>query len=313
MDEQKLKWLEARQKGIGGSDVAAIMGWSPWNTPLDVYYSKVLKLSQNEVDQDEDNPKNEKNEKNERFKRGAIAERNILDNYIADCHCDVITDLETFVHPEYPFLIGNVDAMRADEHVVIECKTVGGYPDQWEGEIPLYYKTQCAHYAMLTNAKRVDLAAMFDRWTFRIFVYERDPEFENRIFKACVEFWEKFVMAKNPPPMIRPDDAKNAKFAMAKKDAVIQATDTIISNVIHIKELEAQQQELNEQAEKIKVNIMNYMQENEILTDVEGNTLVTWKNTTQTRLDTKKIKEINPELYQQYSKQSNFRTFKLKS
>ena len=163
---------------------------------------------------------------------------------------------------------------------------------------------------MLTNAKRVDLAAMFDRWRFRIFVYERDAEFENRILKACVEFWEKFVMAKNPPPMLRVEDAK---FAMAKKDSVIEATDTIVSKVIHINELQAQQQALNDEAEKIKVDVMNYMQENEILTDVEGNTLVTWKNTTQTRLDTKKIKEINPELYQQYSKQSNFRAFKLKS
>lgn len=297
-----IKQLEARQKGIGGSDVAAIMGLSPWNTPLDIYYSKVLKLSQKDVEEDQTT--------NERCKRGAIAERNIIDNYIADCHCEVITDLETFVHPEYPFLIGNVDAMRADENVVIECKTVGGHPDQWEGEIPLHYKTQCAHYAMLTNAKRVDLAAMFDRWRFRIFVYERDAEFENRILKACVEFWEKFVMAKNPPPMLRVEDAK---FAMAKKDSVIEATDTIVSKVIHINELQAQQQALNDEAEKIKVDVMNYMQENEILTDVEGNTLVTWKNTTQTRLDTKKIKEINPELYQQYSKQSNFRAFKLKS
>jgi putative phage-type endonuclease len=304
--ESRKKWLERRQKGIGGSDVAAIMGLSPWNTPLDVYYSKVLKLSQNDQNNLNDAAVDPKEE---RFKRGAIAEKNIIDNYIADRHCDVITDIDTFVHPKYPFLIGNVDAMRADDNVVIECKTVGGYPDQWQGKIPLYYKTQCAHYAMLTNAKRVDLAAMFDRWTFRIFVYERDAAFEAHILKACVNFWQNHVLKKIPPPMMKTQDSQ---YISAQKDSVIKANDTIISNVIQIKALQDQQQALNDQVEQIKVNVMNYMQDHEVLTDVEGNTLVTWKMTTQNRLDSKKIKEVNPKLYQQYSKASSFRTFKLK-
>jgi putative phage-type endonuclease len=305
MDDTKLltkkQWLESRQKGIGGSDVAALLGLNPWRTALDVYYSKVLKLSQKDVEEDQAT--------NERCKRGSIAEQNIIDNYIADCHCDVITDIDTFVHPEYPFLLGNVDAMRADDNVVIECKTVGGYPDQWQGEIPLYYKTQCAHYAMLTNAKRVDLAAMFDRWTFRIFVYERDAEFEAKILQACVDFWQNYVLKKIPPPMM---SANDSQYIPIEKDSVIKANDTIISNVIQIKALQEQQKALNDHIEQIKVNVMNYMQSHEILTDVEGNTLVTWKNTTQNRLDSKKIKEVNPELYQQYSKKSSFRTFKLK-
>ena len=33
-------WLEERRKGIGGSDVAAIMGLSPWKTAYQVYQDK---------------------------------------------------------------------------------------------------------------------------------------------------------------------------------------------------------------------------------------------------------------------------------
>lgn len=41
MIESRIDWLKERQKGIGGSDVAAILGLSPWRTPYDVYLDKI--------------------------------------------------------------------------------------------------------------------------------------------------------------------------------------------------------------------------------------------------------------------------------
>lgn len=38
---ERLEWLKNRQTGIGGSDVAAILGLSKWKTPLDVYNDKI--------------------------------------------------------------------------------------------------------------------------------------------------------------------------------------------------------------------------------------------------------------------------------
>ena len=35
-NEQRATWLEGRRTGIGGSDVAAVLGLNPWKTPLDV-------------------------------------------------------------------------------------------------------------------------------------------------------------------------------------------------------------------------------------------------------------------------------------
>ena len=34
-------WLQERRRGIGGSEAAAILGLSPWATPLDVYLDKI--------------------------------------------------------------------------------------------------------------------------------------------------------------------------------------------------------------------------------------------------------------------------------
>lgn len=35
------EWLAYRRKGIGGSDVAALLGISPWRTARDLYYDKL--------------------------------------------------------------------------------------------------------------------------------------------------------------------------------------------------------------------------------------------------------------------------------
>ena len=42
------QWLQARRRGIGGSDAPALMGASPWATPLSVYADKMGFLPENE-------------------------------------------------------------------------------------------------------------------------------------------------------------------------------------------------------------------------------------------------------------------------
>lgn len=41
MTKDKQQWLEGRRRGIGGSDVAAVLQLSPWRTPLDVWNDKL--------------------------------------------------------------------------------------------------------------------------------------------------------------------------------------------------------------------------------------------------------------------------------
>ena len=36
-----IDWHKARRKGLGGSDIAAILGISKWRTPMDVWVEKM--------------------------------------------------------------------------------------------------------------------------------------------------------------------------------------------------------------------------------------------------------------------------------
>ena len=44
--EDKLKWLKERQKGIGGSDVGAILGINKWKSPFEVYIDKTEEITE---------------------------------------------------------------------------------------------------------------------------------------------------------------------------------------------------------------------------------------------------------------------------
>ena len=45
---ERSEWLKQRQAGIGGSDVAPILGISKWRTPLDVYNDKTSDIFEEE-------------------------------------------------------------------------------------------------------------------------------------------------------------------------------------------------------------------------------------------------------------------------
>src|SRR3990167_3134633 len=185
------QFLLDRQKGIGGSDVAAIMGISPWKTPLDVYLEKTTPLPAN----DDFEPIADKPQ----LARGRRCEKYILEEY-ADRTFQRLTPGRLIRHPRYPFLQGNVDAfVESYEDIVVEAKSVGGSPNIWNDEIPPYYKTQVAHYALITNCERVDVPVLFDRWQYACFSYYRDPDFEDRILQACLSFWNESVLKENPP------------------------------------------------------------------------------------------------------------------
>ena len=48
----QIDWLKERQKGIGGSDVAAILGMSPWRTPYQVWEEKTTPIDETAAEDD---------------------------------------------------------------------------------------------------------------------------------------------------------------------------------------------------------------------------------------------------------------------
>lgn len=93
------EWLEYRRLGIGGSDVAAIMGQSPFCTGRDLYYDK--RGIRPVVNEDEDN-----------WVAKSVGHR--LEELVAEIFSyktglKVYPIHKMFRHPLYPFLLADVD------------------------------------------------------------------------------------------------------------------------------------------------------------------------------------------------------------
>ena len=100
-------FLLNRKLGIGGSDVAPIMGLSSWSTPLDVYRDKISQeLICEELSTD--------------LKRGIRVEKYILQEYSENTNEVIETNLPPFVDKEYPFMRGNADARIVGKNVYQE-------------------------------------------------------------------------------------------------------------------------------------------------------------------------------------------------
>ena len=67
---------------------------------------------------------------------------------------------------------------------------------------------------------------------------------------------------------------------------------------------------LKNEKDRIEHTIMSLMKEND--TAYIKDRIVTWKKTTRSSLDAKRLKEEEPEIYYKYSKVSSSRVFKIK-
>ena len=109
------EWLSWRRKGIGGSDVAAIMGQSPFCTKRDLYYDKI---GVKPVIDEEDNWVAKE--------VGHRLEELVAQIFSKKTGLTVFAVRKMFQHPRYPFMLADVNyfvEMPDGTLAILECKT----------------------------------------------------------------------------------------------------------------------------------------------------------------------------------------------
>lgn len=183
--------IELRRTGVTATDVAAIVGLSPFAGPMDVYLEK-LGLADPVAD-------------NEAMRWGRDLEPLILKRYAADNGVDVETP-GTLRHPEHPELLGTPDGLVAGGRRGVEIKTAGPRTAHFWGEpgsdaVPPQYYIQCAVYMAICGAEAWDLAVLIGGQDYRVYTIERDSETEAWLVDSALRFWRSHVLAGVPPPV----------------------------------------------------------------------------------------------------------------
>lgn len=178
-----------RTRGVGGTDSSAILGVSPWSSPLQVYRDKV-------------------GERKHDFSSNRMAIGNALEPFVLERMCaklDIdMTHGQTYVRDrKRTYMLGSVDGIAYDPdlgaHCILEAKTSSSPP--WENP-PLHYQIQVQHYMGVTGLTRAYIGALFLEGDYPLNVYtlDFDPAAWEIIQEADTQFWTECVVAKRPPP-----------------------------------------------------------------------------------------------------------------
>ena len=296
------EWLRWRKKGIGGSDVAAILGISKWVAAIDLWLDKT-------------NQKNKPAEANEAMEWGTILEPVIREHFSVTTGKPVMEVKAMLQHPDHPFMIADVDGVTTDDSgdpAILEIKTASEYKrDEWLGGVPTYYQTQVQHYLCVTGVSKAYVAVLIGGNTFRVYEVDADPEIQQMLIAVEASFWNK---VQN---MIRPEiDGSEASKALldsifhggVEEEIVMpdEAVDWVNAYVAASAEEDEAKAKKQEAANHIK----------ELMGDYDKATCmghkISWKPVTTDRLDSKALKEEEPAIYERYTRSSTSRRFSVK-
>ncbi|MEV5819233.1 lambda-exonuclease family protein [Micromonospora haikouensis] len=193
-DANSAQWLAARRSGLGGSDVAAILGISKYAGPTKVYYDKLGVLP------DEDNAAMEWGRRLESAVRGKFADEH------PEMH---VTDGPGLVaHPGRPWQLATIDGIAAEcpdgePLAIVEVKTGSANSDEWgdeqTDEVPLPYVCQTTWYMDVYGLPLAYLCVLLDGRDYREYVIEYDAELASKLRAHCWAFWQNHVLAQVAP------------------------------------------------------------------------------------------------------------------
>ena len=295
------EWLDLRKTGIGGSDAGAVCGLNPYVSSIEVYLNKI-----GETPETEDN---------EAMRQGRDMEDYVARRFSEKTGLKVRRSHQLYRSKEHPFMIADVDRMVVGEDAGLECKTVSAYgADKWkDGQIPVHYLLQCLHYMAVTGKKIWYIAAVILGVDFQYRKIEWEDEVISKLIEVEQRFWEEFVCSGHMP---EPDGTEACSevltkyFNKAKKGTVIPLIG--FDERLNRRESILQQIEcLETEKRQIEQEVRCYLQENE--TAFNENYRVSWSNVETNRLDTKQMKEEQPDLYQKFLKKTVSRRLQIKA
>ena len=301
LDMSREQWLELRRQGIGGSDAAAIVGLDRYRSAFDVYADK-LGLRPEIPD-------------NEAMRQGRDLEQYVAERFMEATGKKVRRRNAMLQHPEYPFMIADIDRWVVGENAGLECKTTSvlNRANFAQGEYPPNYYVQCVHYMAVTGAERWYLAVLVLNKAFHVFTIERDEAEINALIEAEKHFWENHVLKQIPPA---PDGTESTSElikqlfpeAREREEIALYGHEDKIQQYL---ELDAQVSELTKQRDALKQELQLAMSDAEI-GRAQGY-IVEWKNQTRQTLDTQRLKKEQAEIYAKYLKPAQtVRMFKIK-
>lgn len=282
------EFLARRRSGIGGSDIAAVCGLSPWRSPLDVYFDKIGETPEPE----EPAPKGP---------RAALYWGTVLEDVIARAYMEwtghrVVRYSRLLRNPAAPWEIGDIDRLVIDDGAKIaakprgeiickrglEIKTSRMRGEEWgeEGtdQIPVWYFAQVQWYMALAPSIEVfDVVVLFGGSDLALYTVPRNDTTIGQLRRAGAFFWHENVEKRIPPEasnyaeevMLHPEAKFSEVVVTEEQEAVIDAWE----------EATAERKAAEKHEDDLKLAVAKIAADGEIIKNVFGEVRATFKTT----------------------------------
>jgi putative phage-type endonuclease len=266
----RTEWEALRRLGIGGSDVAALVGLDKYRGARHVYEEKHGR----DIVRD-----------NEAMEIGREIEAFIAHMFSKRSGVPIATPPGTIAHVDHPWALVNIDRDALDPETgevagPLECKNRSEYQlEEWEEGVPDAPALQC-HWGMAVGGyQRGYVAALVGGNKLRWHVVERDEEMIGHLLEHCGQWYKRHVIEGFPPPVDGLEATKDllGRLYEVKAEAIAEV------DLRKAKELRAQRADLDAQINpltKQKTAVENEMRDTAGVAEVVkvgAATAWTWK------------------------------------
>jgi len=293
----------SRKGSLGGSDIAVLLGLSPFKSPLQLYLEKRGEIEDEDLSE------------NEAVTLGNELELVILARYARRNRCEVVSLTGTrYRDKALPWRTASIDGYVAGTRRGIEAKTAGlisgRASEEWgEGpdEYPVAYGAQVRWYLSFGLFDDMALAALVAGFGYMEKIIERDLEIEEGMLYQAGAFWAD-VLAGRPPAPRTIEDAK-LLWPVSKAETSVQASDEMIALDREMRILEAKEKEVADSIEAIEIQMKAFLGPNEVMLAGKQK-LRSWKSQDDARIDVARFRAEQAALAAQYTVLSSKRVFR---
>lgn len=260
-----------RRQFIGGSDISAILGISPWQTPYQLW---VEKTSEQPIELE---PK-----KAAFFRRRKMLEPYVIDLARVEHDLKVVAKNERYFDKYLPFMSCEVDFEHEYDGDIenADVKTVHpAMAKHWgepgTDEIPQYYTAQFLWGQAITERESTLCMAMIGLDKLEPYRVMRSDSVIKWMVEQAQRFWEK-VQTRIAPEITTLEDAKLA-WRREQQAKQIVATPEILAIAERLSLMKKAINGRQAEADLLELDLKKFMGNAEEIVDPQGDRVMTWK------------------------------------
>lgn len=278
-------WEQERRASVGASEVAAVMGLSPYNTALDVWKHKAG------IDKDFDPI----------LSYIGHASEPIVDGWVTQFSGLNVEPLPGFMarSVEWPFLHASFDRVTPSPMLTLQYKTAHYYAGHhWDEGIPTDIRVQVQAEMAVAGTPRALVVVWIGGREFRHFWEARDDRFIREYMVPAVrDFWDANVRAQVPPPPSSIAEVNAIETRAIESDLSEEAFEAFERITVLNSDITAQ----TEERDALKVALGQYVGAADTLT-YQGQKVGTWKQQKGRQgFDLKGFREVHPDIANEFT------------